>query len=263
MHPEDHRIRVEAAGEEIRRGRKTMKSKGLFITGTDTGVGKTLVTGGLAACFRESGIPIGVMKPAETGCRLRGGERIASDARFLQYMSGTGDRQEQIVPYRFRSPLAPQVAAEREGVRIRLSRIVSLYEEISSRHSVTLVEGAGGLLVPYTRTARTLEIIVRLKLPVLVVSRTGLGTLNHTLLTLESLARSGVRILGMVLNNVEGSRGIAEQTNPGALRHWTKVPILGTIPHTQGLRTDRGSKQQIARLVSRHVNVDRILNSLG
>jgi dethiobiotin synthetase len=239
-----------------------MKPRGLFITGTDTGVGKTLVTGGLAACYREAGISVGVMKPAETGCRPHRGTRMAPDAGFLRQMAGTTDPLERIVPYRLLAPLAPQAAAQREGIRIRVPQIVSRYREISSRHELTLVEGAGGLLVPYTARARTLELIIRLDLPVVVVGRTGLGTINHTLLTLEGLARRGVRVLGVILNNADGSRGPAERTNPETLRGWTRVPLLGTIPHRPGLRTTRGTGQQIARLIRIHVNVDLLLERL-
>jgi dethiobiotin synthetase len=239
-----------------------MKPKGLFVTGTDTGVGKTLVTGGLAACFREAGRSVGVMKPAETGCRPHRGTRMAPDAGFLRQMAGTTDPLEQIAPYRLLAPLAPQVAAQREGIRIRVSRILSRYRGIASRHDLTLVEGAGGLLVPYTARSRTLELIVRLDLPVLVVARTGLGTLNHTLLTLDVLARSRVRVLGVILNNADGSHGPAERTNPETLRRWTRVPLLGTIPHRPGLRTTRGSRPRIARLIRSHVNVDLLLQRL-
>ena len=239
-----------------------MKPKGLFITGTDTGVGKTLVAGGLAACFRDAGIAVGVMKPVETGCGIRGETRNAPDARFLQRMSGTQDPLERIVPYRLRAPLAPQVAAEKEGVRIQPARISSRFREIATRHDLTLVEGAGGLLVPYTSQVRTLELILRLDLPVLVVARTGLGTLNHTLLTLECLSRSGIPVLGVILNNAEGTRGPAEQTNPSTLRRWTRTPLLGTIPHQPGVRTARVSREQAAQIVRQHVDVDRLLKNL-
>lgn len=239
-----------------------MKPTGLFVTGTDTGVGKTLVTGGLAACFREAGIRVGVMKPVETGCSVRGTKRTAPDALFLRRMSGTSEPLHRIVPYRLRAPLAPQVAAQKEGVRIRPERIVRGYRSIASRHDLTLVEGAGGLLVPYTTTMRTLELILRLEVPVLVVARTGLGTLNHTLLTLECLARSGVCVLGLVLNNADGTRGPAEKTNPATLQRWSRVPLLGTIPHRPGLRLDRADGQRAARVVRGHVDLARLLERI-
>jgi len=239
-----------------------MKPRGLFVTGTDTGVGKTLITGGLAACFRQAGILTGVMKPVETGCTLRGNTRQAHDARFLQRMSGTRDPLDRIVPYRLLAPLAPQAAAEREGVRIRLQRIERCYRRIASRHDLTLVEGAGGVLVPYTARARTLELIVRLALPVLVVARTGLGTVNHTLLTLECLSRIGVPVLGVILNNAEGTRGPAEKTNPATLQRWTRVPLLGILPHQPEFHPDRETGDRVARRVRRHVHVDRILQNL-
>lgn len=238
------------------------RAAGLFVTGTDTGVGKTLVAGGLAACLRLAGISVGVMKPVETGCRARGEARSAPDARFLQRMSGTRDPLERIVPYRLLAPLAPQAAAEREGVTIRLDRIARGYRSIAARHEVTLVEGAGGLLVPYTGRARTLELILRLRLPVLLVARTGLGTLNHTLLTLACLARSGATVLGVVLNNAAGTRGPAERSNPDLLGRWTRTPVLGTIPHRSGLRPARAPAERVAAIVRGSVDVARILDRL-
>jgi len=236
-----------------------MRSRGLFITGTDTGVGKTLIAGGLAAWLRQAGLSVGVMKPAETGCRARGGSRRAPDARFLQRMSGTDDPLDQIVPYRLAAPLAPQVAAGKEGVRIRPTCLEGRFRAIASRHQFTLVEGAGGLLVPYTRRERTLEIILRLDLPVLVVARTGLGTLNHTLLTLQCLSASNVRVVGVVLNNADGTRGQAERTNPAALRQWTRVPVLGVVPHQRGASAARLTRQQAARIVRDHLDLRRVL----
>ena len=165
-----------------------VERKGLFITGTDTGVGKTFVAAGLARCLRDRGFAPGVLKPVETGCALRGGKRIPRDGSFLKLMAGATEPIEEIVPYRLSAPLAPQVAAERDGISIQTRRLQSAFRAISSRHPFTLVEGAGGILVPVTRSTTMVDLMKQFKLPVLLVSRIGLGTLNHTLLTLFYLA---------------------------------------------------------------------------
>jgi len=239
-----------------------VKRKGLFITGTDTGVGKSLVTGALAASMKSRGIDVGVMKPVETGCRRRSGKRFPQDASFLQYMAGTDDLLDEIVPYRLTAPLAPQVAAAMEGVRIDLNRIKQIYRKISSRHTVTLVEGAGGLMVPITQTHCMLELIQRLRLPVLLVSRAGLGTLNHTLLSLHCLARRQIPVVGFILNDPDGLKGLAVKTNPATIQHWASSPLLGRITHRQGLRLTRRYGKEIALKIGRQINTGEILEKL-
>ncbi|MGH7929640.1 MAG: dethiobiotin synthase, partial [Candidatus Binatia bacterium] len=123
-------------------------SKGVFITGTDTGVGKTFFACALAAYLKDLGYKIGVMKPAETGCDAGDGKIAPLDALALKEASGCDLPLEKICPYQFREPLAPSVAAEREGRQIDINRLMDAYHEISSAHDITLVEGAGGLMVP-------------------------------------------------------------------------------------------------------------------
>lgn len=235
------------------------KNRGLFITGTDTGVGKTFVAAGLARCLREQGIRPGVLKPVETGCALRGGKRIPRDGAFLRHMAGATEPFDEIVPYRLRAPLAPQVAAEREGVRIRIDRIDRAFRVISARHTCTLVEGAGGILVPVTRRTTMVDLMKKFKLPVLLVSRIGLGTLNHTLLTLYYLAQYRIPVAGIVFNDPDGCRDLSARSNPATLEQWSSEPILGNIPHGKGIRMTRDCGDEIARTVGRHVQVDRIV----
>jgi dethiobiotin synthetase len=233
--------------------------KGLFITGTDTGVGKSFVAAGLARCLRDRGIRPGVLKPAETGCALRRGRRIPRDGAFLKYMAGVAEPIEEIVPYRLAAPLAPQVAAEREGVRIQTRRIQQAFQRISSRYACTLVEGAGGILVPVTRKCSMADLMGRFKLPVLLVSCIGLGTLNHTLLTLYYLAQHGIPVAGIVLNDPWGCRDLSARSNPTTLGQWSSVPILGNIPYRRGIRISRGFGDEIARRVQRYIDVDEII----
>ncbi len=237
--------------------------KGLFITGTDTGVGKTLVTAGLARCLRDRGFAPGVIKPVETGCALRNGKRIPRDGSFLKHMAGATEPIEEIVPYRLAAPLAPQVAAEREGVRIQTRRLQSAFRAISSRHPFILVEGAGGILVPVTRRTTMVDLMKQFELPVLLVSRIGLGTLNHTLLTLYYLAQHRIPVAGVVLNDPDGCRDLSARSNPATLEQWTSVPLLGNIPCHKGTRMTRGCADEIARRVDRYVDVDGIIRRMS
>ena len=214
---------------------------GIFITGTDTGVGKTLVACGLAALLRESGYKVGAMKPAETGCEERDGKLLPQDAHYLKEASGCVEPLDRICPYSLRAPLAPSVAAEREGVKIDIDRIVRLYSEISSAHDITIVEGAGGLLVPILPHYTYADLAKLLKLPVLVVAANRLGAINHLLLTLDHASCRGLRVLGYILNQVASESSLATETNRDALLSLTAVPCVGEIPYLNDLETSRVS----------------------
>jgi dethiobiotin synthetase len=201
---------------------------GLFIAGTDTAVGKTLVTAGIAAYLRERGVDCGVMKPVESGC-LSGAKD--SDTAYLKKISRTADDLDQINTYAFAAPLAPGVAAAQEGVEISFDKIAESYKRLDLLHPVVLVEGAGGLIVPLNAEQTMADLILHLRLPVLLVGRLGLGTLNHTLLSLDYLERKGISVVGIVLNATTRNGDISEQSNPQTLAQWTNVPIWGVVEH--------------------------------
>ncbi|MBI3323736.1 MAG: dethiobiotin synthase [Candidatus Omnitrophica bacterium] len=214
------------------------RSCGLFILGTDTGVGKTWVAAGLAAWCRAQGRAVGVMKPVGTGGALRhidGRRRLVSpDAALLARAARSDDSLALINPVCYREPLAPEPAARRAGRPVDWSAIQAAFNALHRRHGFVIVEGIGGLLVPLS-PGRTVAGLARLlRLPCVVVARLRVGTLNHTLLTVESARRHGLRILGVVLNPADppsrdpGAR-LAERTNPALLKEWLPVPLLGTL----------------------------------
>jgi len=205
--------------------------RGLFITGTDTGVGKTLAACGLAFALRGLGHRVGVMKPVETGCAEKEGQLLPQDAIYLKEASGCEVPLHRICPYRFPSPLAPSVAAQRAGVTIDLSLLCELYDEISSAHGITLVEGAGGLLVPLQSRCTIADLVRMLKLPLVVVVANRLGALNHALLTLEHASCLGLPVLGYILNHLESLPSPAAETNASTLKSLTSLTCLGEIPY--------------------------------
>ena len=211
-----------------------MGNKVLFITGTDTGVGKTVVAGAIAAYLREQGKSVGVMKPAETGCREKGGELVPADAALLKKISGTADTLELICPYRFAEPLAPAVAAKRAGMKIDVRRIKKNFADIASRHDVTIVEGAGGLMVPLSGKYLYLDLAEELGLPLVIVGRAGLGTINHTLLTVMAARSRNIEISAIILNQNYRAGGIAEETNPAAVKELSGVSRVLTLPYMPG-----------------------------
>lgn len=227
--------------------------KGIFITGTDTGVGKTLVAGGLAALLRESGLNVGVMKPVESGCLRKNGILIPKDALSLREMAGCQEDELPLInPYALEHPLAPALAAEMEGIEIRLEVIREAYFTLTSRHDLILVEGAGGLLVPLTSHSFMADLPRELGgLPLLVVARAALGTINHTLLTLHYARKEKLKVMGIVLNHTSPEYGLAESLNPGALRRWEKTPFMGLLPFLPN--TD---KESITKTIEANLNLN-------
>lgn len=150
--------------------------KGFFITGTDTEVGKTIVTAALGLCLKQEGYDIGVMKPIQCS---------GDDAEFLKNTLDVSDPLEEINPYYTDEPLSPHIAFERANKEIHREEIIERYEQLKGNHDITLVEGAGGLLVPIQKDYCMIDLIEDLDLEVVIVSRLGLGTINHTLLTID------------------------------------------------------------------------------
>jgi dethiobiotin synthetase len=204
--------------------------KGLFITGTDTGVGKTLVSVGLITLLKERGMHVGVMKPVESGCRRENGGLIPEDAILLKDAAESQDDLEIINPYPLEAPLAPALAAEMEGIEIRLEVIQRAFEVLTSRHDIVFVEGAGGFLVPLFGDYFMADLAEEWNLPLLVITEAKLGIINHTLLTLAHAREREIPVLGIVMNRTSDQRGLPETLNPDALKRWAKAPFLGSIP---------------------------------
>jgi dethiobiotin synthetase len=201
------------------------RARGVFVTGTDTGVGKTLVACAILRGLRARGMDVGAMKPVETGVGRPG----PLDALALREASGADDDLADVCPERFALPAAPSVAAAREGRVIDLTRIEACFDAITSRHECVVVEGAGGLLVPLTQAADMADLAARLGLPVVLVARGALGTINHTRLSLEALATRGIALAGVVLSHTSGVLSAAESWNLEALRSELGPRLLGEI----------------------------------
>jgi dethiobiotin synthetase len=204
----------------------------LLISGTDTGVGKTTVACSLAAQFRQRGMRVGVMKPAETGCALRDGEMTALDAVALRAAAESNDAIELICPYRYATPLAPAAAAVLEGREPPdLMRIAATYERLVADRDVMLVEGAGGIAVPLTWSENYTDLARLLNLELVLVVGNRLGCINGTVLSLEYAAQHGVRVRGYILNDLEAESSPASQTNARSLESLLPGRCLGVMRH--------------------------------
>lgn len=176
----------------------------LFVTGTDTNVGKTVVSAILAAGWRGS-----YWKPIQSGLEQR------TDSELVQFLAGLPAARVLAERFRLSAPLSPHAAAARDGITIKVSDF-----RLPACRGPLIVEGAGGLLVPLNETEFMVDLMASLRLPVLLVARTTLGTINHTLLSIEALRNRGLEICGLVLN------GPANPINQQALARYGKVPIL-------------------------------------
>lgn len=234
--------------------------RNIFVTGTDTGVGKTVIAASLAAYLSVNrGLDVGVMKPFESGIDAAG-ERHAGDAWMLKEASGSPDEMGEINPYVFKAPLAPEAAARLEKRTVDMKFVTALYRRLEDRHDVVVVEGAGGLLVPIAAGYFYADLIRAWKAPVVIVSRLTLGTINHTLLTNRYLGSIGVKVVGVVLNDTLGERDDAAETNPAMLEKYLDVPLLGVFPHMPGLFEKGVDRQFLAELFEKHIDCVQILN---
>jgi dethiobiotin synthetase len=197
--------------------------KGLFVTATDTGVGKTWVACALARAAARRGLRVAVMKPCETGDGDDGARLLDAAGRPLDAALAR--------PYRLHLPASPEVAARAEGVVVDLARIETAFARLTRDADFTLVEGAGGLLVPLAPGVLMADLAARLGLPLLIVARASLGTVNHALLTIEAARARNLPIAGVVMSRAVDTAGPEEPTNPEAIASYGRVPILGLFPH--------------------------------
>jgi dethiobiotin synthetase len=198
----------------------------IFITATDTGIGKTVVSAGIAKCLKSNGIDVGVMKPIATGS-----SRSSEDAKFLAMAIKSTDNIDIINPVYFQVPISPYVAARLKRKKISLEKIKNAYKELLCRHKFLVIEGIGGLMVPILGDYFVKDLIIELKLPIVVVCSPALGTLNHTIMTVEIAKKNCIDIKGVVVNYYKKmARGLAERTNPQIIEKFSRVPVLAEIP---------------------------------
>ncbi len=200
-----------------------MTARGLFVVGTDTGVGKTVVAASLIYYLRSKGTSAGGFKPVETGG--------IGDSAILREAAGGEDPPELVNPYNFELPVSPHQAAEEEARAIEIPVIVEAFKKLCEKHDFIIVEGAGGLLVPLAKDYLIADLIKELELPVLVVARAAVGTINHTLLTIRQAQSLGLEVMGVIINHNQPLASSERVSRPEDFAHYTEVPLLGKFPH--------------------------------
>jgi len=204
---------------------------GLLITATDTGVGKTVIAGAIARNLRTQGLRVAVCKPLATGCVRRREGLVSEDAEFLAHCADAPHPLDLICPQRYAQPLAPAVAAERAARPVEWDSIGRAIQIMSRGSDLMVLEGIGGVMVPIDEQHAFLDLAAWLNVPAVIVARAGLGTINHTLLTLSALRRRNVPVAGVVINRYPtDTPPAAEETNPRAIERWGKVAVLAIVP---------------------------------
>ncbi len=197
--------------------------RALFVAGTDTAVGKTIVAGALASALKMKGLKVGVMKPIACGSR--------EDAQFLMACAEADDSIELVNPVFLSRPLSPNLAAAMEKKKINLKLITKALRIFRKKYDYLIVEGCGGLLVPVTDNFFVVDLIPMMKAETILVSRSGLGAINHSLLSIEALRGRRSEPLGIIFNRLAGGLlSIPEKTNPEVISRISKVPSLGIFP---------------------------------
>ena len=203
-----------------------------------------MVTAALGAVLCRAGIDVGVMKPVQTGAFRRRGRWILPDTDVLCGAVSVDDPTQLVTPYRFEEPLSPLMASRHAHRPIAIHRIERAYHSLAYRHDVMLVEGSGGLLVPITARTTMGDLARRLRLPLLVVARAGLGTINQTLLTLEAARRRQLRVLAIILNNQTApGEDCSIDSNETLLKQMTGLPVIGPLAYLRHPERCRGMKR--------------------
>ncbi|WP_127487811.1 dethiobiotin synthase [Paenibacillus ehimensis] len=247
-------------GEELcdRKASGRKRWRGAFVTGTDTGVGKTVITAAIAAALRGEGRNVGVWKPVQSGALLGRG---ITDAERLLRGTGLAERPEQIAPFTFAPPLAPALAAEQAGAALTMAGLLAAGEPLSERYDALLIEGAGGAAVPLTSDALVADLIAELGVPALIVARCGLGTINHTLLTAALLRQRGIPVAGVVMNEADPATSRNDPStaaNAELIERYGGLRVLGRFPWLSGEVT----RERLVRAVEQHIDISPVRQML-
>ncbi len=221
--------------------------KSIFVAGTDTAVGKTMIAGALASALRIKGLKVSVMKPISCGGR--------EDAEFLMACAGIKEPLDLVNPIFLKEPLSPNVASAREKKKIDLKKITQAFNILKKKYDYLVIEGCGGLLVPVSGKFFVVDLIPLMKAEAVLVSRSGLGAINHSLLSLEALTSRKIKPIGLIFNRLSGGAfSIPEQTNPKIVSEVGKVPSLGVFPYMKTCETNCAGKAFL-----KHIDLEKIL----
>jgi dethiobiotin synthetase len=235
-----------------------MNTKGIFITGTDTGIGKTVVTACLLAALKNRGLTIAAMKPIETGVDPECNSLANSDAKFLHQVSRSDISHEDVCQYRFKTAASPLQAALADHVEpVDEKVILKAYSQLTEKPELVLVEGIGGLLVPIRENYLVVNLIVDLQIPIIVVSPLKLGAINHTLMTLEIASKYGVNVKGLLYNSLDTPQTTIN-SQAKIIEQFSGIKSLGNCPFIEQLSPESFTPDLI-KIIESQLDIERIL----
>ncbi len=230
--------------------------KGIFVTGSDTGVGKTVIAGAIAASIKAQGLNVGVMKPVASGAKEIDGRLVSEDVVYLKKIIDSADDDDLVNPIRLKQPIAPTIAAAKSGIQIDIDKVWKAYEELTNRHDFVVVEGIGGLMVPVDDTLFVADMACKMDLPLVIVSRDYLGTINHTLLTVEYARSRNLRIKGIIINMLKSDDDVVRE-----IEKYSSAPILGTIPFKENVSVEDCVYGEVVEDFRREINISKIMRN--
>ncbi|MGI0025778.1 MAG: dethiobiotin synthase [Nitrososphaera sp.] len=230
--------------------------RGIFVTGTDTGVGKTVVASGLAWALRRRGVDVGIMKPFAASERVFSKKYRSRDTALLATAAHASESDPELNPFFYPIAASPAMASQiKKKPPPNLDEALDLLKMLATKHEVVIVEGIGGLMVPLDSRHVVAEFVKMAGLPVIIVSKPFIGTLNHTILTIAACNRYGLRLKGIVVNMMPRRPGIVERRTPTFIEHFTGVPVLATIPHSR-----RPNHVVVGKAIERTTNLYSLLS---
>lgn len=230
-----------------------------FVTGTDTDAGKTVASAAILSILLNRGVDSVPVKPAQTGCDIKDGELDAPDLDFTIKITGVkieSDDKDLLSPYRYQPACSPHLAAEMLGEEIELDKIINSVEKLKKKHDSVIVEGAGGIMVPINNNEMMIDLMSKLNLPVILTARPGLGTINHTLLSLSVLRSRNINIAGVIICATEPLKGdFIEEDNIKSIEKYGNIKVLGTIPYIENL--DELSAHKFFEIVNQSITLPK------
>lgn len=238
---------------------------GYFISGTDTGVGKTVVTGGLLGVLRKRGHSAIALKPVQSGAVRRGDTLVPEDAAFYRSTANLPYTMDDLNLYRFIPPVSPGLAARMSGITVDPDLIENFVNKAATNHEIVLVEGAGGLCVPLVDNQFTMaDLALLLEMPLVIVARPNLGTINHTVLTVSYARQRGIPVKGIIINGFRPESATEdEKTNPAVIEEMTGVPVLGIIPYLSEVNVEKETSGNLVDVIEKTVRWQELLPTGG
>lgn len=240
-------------------------TKGIFITGTDTDVGKTIVTAGIMHILRSNGYNATYFKAALSGALEEKGNIIPGDTSFVSKVSKLNEDFNNITPYIYKRAVSPHLAAKLENNPIDINTIKEKYSHLKEKYDYIVAEGSGGIVCPLIDDENGIylleDLIKDLNMDVIIVTRAGLGTINHTVITIKYIQSIGINVKGIIVNGYKDN--VLCNDNIRMIKKLVDVPILGIFNWIEGLEDDELSLDKVRNEAERAIDLDKLIKSMG